>query len=245
MGETHSEQYQALYQELAQRAAEGGGCGGGQSEGQGQGEGQGERRTLSASHLYQLRAQVLSYKHLIRNLSPAETGMRLDQSQWNAEKERLAQRCLAFFRDRLDKDQELAAILARRTKREELGEERYFMERVDYYIGKRRQEIMNLLSSDMLSREAHLRLTSELKFLSLKDFYFKLKDKLLENVYRERRNSRVFEKQLLDRSFFLRERVRRRENVSLRREEPGADRRKRLKQKDFMEEMRLHQNEFF
>lgn len=170
---------------------------------------------------------------MIRNISPPDSGARLDNSQWAAEKERLAQRCLGFFRDKGEREQELRHILSRRLKREEGAEDRYFLEKVDFFVNKRKQEITSLLNSEVLSKQSRLKLTAELKFLSLKDLYLKLKDRVLENVLRERRTSRIFERQLLDRSFFMRERTARKEGGSGRREE-HTERRRRLKQRDFL-----------
>lgn len=55
---------------------------------------------LSQAQVYQLRSQILAYKHLVRNV-PVPTSLLVPvvhANIWNSEKEKLAQKAVAFYR---------------------------------------------------------------------------------------------------------------------------------------------------
>ena len=95
------------------------------------------------------------------------------------------------------------------------------------------------------SESLRLRFLNEYKFLTLKDFYFKLREKIVEGLLQDKK-SRVFETQLLDRSYFKRERPTRNREAGTRAEKlenqmkSDRERKKRMKHKEFVQRLYQH-----
>ena len=107
---------------------------------------------LSQAQVYQLRSQILAYKHLIRNV-PVPTALAqsgINSNLWFNEREKLAQRAVAFYRDKIEKEVELKNMITGnvRAARDDTREQE---EQVRYMIDKRRMEIDKLLGKEDLS----------------------------------------------------------------------------------------------
>ena len=74
--------------------------------------------TLSESQIFQIQQQILAYKYLIRNLNiPKDVEKNLfslSKDQWDIEKERLMQRSLKYYNEKVEKDQELKKLISQK-----------------------------------------------------------------------------------------------------------------------------------
>lgn len=81
----------------------------------------------------------------------------------------------------------------------------------------------------------------------LKDFYLKLRDRIVEGLVQNNK-LRVFEHQLLDRSYFKRERPQRNREAGTRAEKlenqmkSDKERKRKLKHKQFIQQLYQHHN---
>ena len=85
---------------------------------------------------------------------------------------------------------------------------RYFVEKTGFFVEKRKNEIYNYLQNGNLNEEQIVKLNCELKFLENKDFYLKVKNKILGDLRNGQEKcmfSRGFENNLLDRNMYRRE----------------------------------------
>ena len=90
--------------------------------------------SLSQPLIYQLRSQILAYKHLVRNL-PIPTALTVPtvhSNIWMNEREKLAQKAVTFYRDKIEKDAEMKNMITGNIKvpREESAQD----EEISRYI---------------------------------------------------------------------------------------------------------------
>lgn len=123
------------------------------------------------------------------------------------------------------------------------------------YVDRRRQEIEAELKRTSSSDPRYTALKVEMLFINSRDFYTKLREAIISPLVQEEQQavlqSRMLERLLLDRNYFRRDKpIRRHENklsdrfeLNMIRHEQA--RRKRIKQKEFMQAVFAHQIEFF
>ncbi len=126
------------------------------------------------------------------------------------------------------------------------------LEQGKIYLEKRRTDIETLLERpDQLSEEARQRLTIEAKFIGVRDVYQKVYWKIVEGMKRDSRACRLFERKLLDRNYFRREKLQRTRDTGSKVEnlenqmKSDHERRKKIKHREFMQHLRTHKEEFF
>jgi ATP-dependent helicase STH1/SNF2 len=168
---------------------------------------------LSESQIYQIRQQILAYKMLIRNMNiPKEVERNLSgltKEQWEAEKEKLYQRTLRYYNEKVEKDEDLKRLIQQKynTKKtaplpppngatpngqqgdmpplpsaqvDFVNESTVkYIEKNSYFVDRRKHEIQLLLTSGYLAEEARVKTQAELKFLEQLPFYFQLRDTVL------------------------------------------------------------------
>ena len=70
---------------------------------------------MKESQIFQIRQQILAYKMLIRNMNiPRDMEKNLNsisKEQWEVEKERLFQRTLRHYNEKIEKDDELKKLI--------------------------------------------------------------------------------------------------------------------------------------
>lgn len=96
-----------------------------------------------------------------------------------------------------------------------------------------------------------MKLLTEQKFLSLRDTYLRIKEKIVEGLAKERRSNRSFEQKLLDRNYFRREKPPRNRDSDYRSERNDSflkndgDRQRHARHKEIMQNMYVHHCDFF
>lgn len=122
---------------------------------------------------------------------------------------------------------------------------------VKYYVERRKSEIDSILERQDFLSELKTNLVIEHKYLSVRDTYMRLKDKIVEGLVREKRTSKVFEQRFLDRNFFKRERLPRNRDGDFRMERGDMlfkgdyNRQKHQRHKEIMQCMYVHHCDFF
>lgn len=132
---------------------------------------------------------------------------------------------------------------------------RFFIDKPNYYLEKRKSEIMNYLHSGVAKDDAFLKLNCELKFIELKDFYLKIKQKILSNSHSSKKLSSphpslYFETNILDRTMYLREKPQKKQEGKMVEKfelqiKNDQDHRKRLRHMEFVNAVFKHQQEFY
>ena len=144
----------------------------------------------------------------------------LTKEQWEIEKERIFQKGLRFYNEKVEKNDDLKKLIGEKINPKKLtiptlgenGQQNQFNEQTlkyfeknQYFLDKRKEEIKLLLNSGYLTEDAKMRLMCELKFLEIKDVYVNTRENILNGLRRGKLPNRVFEKLFLDRSFYKRE----------------------------------------
>jgi QLQ len=174
----------------------------------------------------QIKSQILAYKYLIRNLSlpPSLENMmcRISKSQNQRKEAKKSLESKMFNKEKYEKNEMVKWIIqekmTRNTEQPETSPPpnqpneqqtlRYFIEKNGFFVEKRKNEIYNYLQNGNLHEEQIVKLNCELKMLENKDFYLKLRSKILADL--KNNNEKVqflrgFESNLLDRSMYRRE----------------------------------------
>lgn len=119
---------------------------------------------------------------------------------------------MRYYNEKIEKNDELKKLINDKiNKRNQEGQimdeqaQNYFTDKKTYFLNKRKQDVQNLLNTDIIANDAKIKLQCELKMLNLIEFYEKLKDKLFKNMQKQQEPNRIFEMQLLDRNFYKRE----------------------------------------
>ena len=170
---------------------------------------------------FQIRQQVLAYKYLIRNMPlPPDLErslFNLQKDQWEVEQQRIVNRSLQFYNDKVEKNEELKKLITEKMTKQTTEDQQLstlFIEKQQYYIDKRKQEIQKFLAVDVLSREAQQKLQCELKMLSLTDFHRQMHQKIAKRIEKGTESPKSFDSVLLDRSFYRREKPQRKTQVN-------------------------------
>ena len=84
-----------------------------------------------------------------------------------------------------EKDQELKTmVLSKMQKPEEQTEDRMLIDSVKYYVERRKNEIESILERQDFLLELKTNLQIEHKYLSVRDTYMKVKDRIVEGLVR-------------------------------------------------------------
>lgn len=175
----------------------------------------------------QLKTQLLAYKYLIRNLrlplSIDQVLTKLSKSQNTHKQVRKLKESHQINKEKYEKNEMVKWLIQEKMTRaseqpdpgnsqnahsNEQQTLRYFVEKTGFFVEKRKNEIYNYLQNGNLNEEQILKLNCELKFLENKDYYLKIKNKILGDLKNGQEKvmfSRGFENNLLDRNMYRRE----------------------------------------
>lgn len=181
---------------------------------------------LTDKQVFQIKQQVLAYKHMIRNVPlPREIEKNiygLTKEQWDIESERIMSRSLRYYNERIDKNDELKRLIIDKFKKrnpEQIPNEQLVRTVKDnqFHMKKRLYEIQTLLNNngELLTEEAVHRLKAEKIMIEKISLYKEIKNQILKPEEIARMPSRVFEKQLLDRNFYKKEKPQRKSEVNI------------------------------
>lgn len=152
---------------------------------------------------------MLAYKYLVRHMPiPREIEknlFNLSKEQWEIERERIVNKSLQFYNDRVDKNDQLKKIISEKlTKKtlepnaQHLNEStiQAFIEKKDYYVQKRKEEINFFLSksADALNPNTKQKLLCELKMLGLIELYNKTRDTIIKGIEKSQLQPRIYNK---------------------------------------------------
>ncbi|CAD8057910.1 unnamed protein product [Paramecium primaurelia] len=210
--------------------------------------------------VYLLRQQIICYKQVQRNhhIENDKSKFLYSKDQWEVEKEKIFQNSIRYFHDKIDKNEELKSIFRDRYPKLKLDlnqdDTTLFSEKMQGYVEKRRQTIEQELKKTHQNDPKYLTLKIELLFINSKDFYLKMKEAIINPLLQEENQavmqSRMLERLLLDRNYFKRDKPQRRpenklsDKFELSMVKHEQARRKRIKQKEFMQAIFAHQIEF-
>ena len=182
---------------------------------------------ITSSQIFQIKQQVLAYKNIIKGLPiPKEIEknmVQISKDQWENEKEKLFQRSVKFYKEKIEKNNDLMELLNNKL-------EKRIDEKVDSYVDthfngnnneiihknieKRIAQIENILKMRILDEESRLKFVSELNFLKYKDIYVKLKEDVLGKINKEEDLPfKLYEKSFFSLSKYKRERSQKRPDV--------------------------------
>ena len=224
------------------------------------------------SQTVQFQQQLLAYKYLIRNMSiPAKHDQNLLQvssEQWALEYRKIFLNGFDFTKEKSEKNEILKWLISEKMSKatdivpgapqnENFTNEntlRFFIDKPNFFIEKRKNEIMSYLHSGVVKDEVLLRLNCELKFLELRDFYNKIKQKILETPAKKPNvkpgHLQIFESNFLDRNMYRREKPQKKPEAKMVEKfelqiKNDQDHRKRLRHMEFVNAVFKHQQEFY
>lgn len=229
---------------------------------------------VNESQVFQIQQQILAYKTLIKSASISKDVEKnifaLSKDQWEVEKERLLQRTVKYYHEKVEKNEDLKNLINRYKDRksgqslteqgtngvrlagdqeqEERGMEVEIIKK-NPIIERRKQEIDKLIKSGCLTKQAQLKLTLESKFLDSVPFYFEVKDTILRRLIEDKPGPSL-EKELLDRRRHTRERpARKHEHRMMEKLEnqmkTEQEFRKKIRHREFVQLLFEHQARFF
>jgi len=225
---------------------------------------------VNEAQVFQIQQQVLAYKNLIRSTNiPKDVEKNifaLSRDQWEVEKERLLQRTIKYYHEKVEKNEELKKLISRysdkkpsqSTMNEEMSAPSQDQEKdgaemkdseMNPLIAKRKKEIGHFMSSGCLTSTAKLKLNTESKFLDTVPFYYELRDTIMRKLV-DNDPSKILEKTLLERRKLTRERpARKHEHRMMEKFEnqmkTEQEYKKRARQKEFTNMIFEHQARFF
>lgn len=181
---------------------------------------------VSEAQIFQIQQQILAYKTLVKSTNiPRDVEKNifaLSKDQWEVEKERLLQRTVKYYHERVEKNEDLKKLISRYSNKkplqaateQDLGEANKDQEQKELeqeetvkgntIIDKRKREIAKFASSGCLTQQAKLRLEREAKFLDTLPFYYEVKETILRKLIDDK-PSLALERALLDRKRHTRE----------------------------------------
>ncbi len=167
---------------------------------------------LTSSQIFQIKQQILAYKHIIKGLPiPKEIEknlLQISKEQWEIEKEKIHQRSIKFYKEKLEKNNELMELINNKFSKKVEEKVDFFIE--SYYsngnnnellqknLEKRKKNLEEKLKIEAFTAESKKKLESDLKFLQNKDIYAKLKD----NIHKKLKNEDDLPFKLYERNFF-------------------------------------------
>jgi len=225
---------------------------------------------VNEAQVFQIQQQILAYKTLIRSTNiPKDVEKNifaLSKDQWEVEKERLLQRTIKYYHEKVEKNDELKKLISRYNDKkptqnnmnEELSAPSQDQEKDgaddkedegNYLINQRKKEIKHFMSSGCLTSTAKSKLNTEAKFLETVPFYYELRDTIMRKLM-ENDPSKTLERSLLERRKFTRERpARKHEHKMMEKFEnqmkTEQEIKKKIRQKEFTSMIFEHQERFF
>jgi len=184
---------------------------------------------ITSSQIFQIKQQISAYKHLIKGLPiPKEIEknmVQISKEQWDLEKDKIFQRSVKFFKEKIEKNIDLTELFNNRLSKK-------IDERVDSFLESfyskgrgsddllqkklesRKEEIENILKMGILNEESTLKFEAELKFLQNKDIYLKVKDNVLSKINKEEELPfKLYEKSFFSLNQYKREKPQKRQEV--------------------------------
>ena len=196
----------------------------------------------------------------------------LSPEQWVIEYRKIFQQSLESSKEKNEKSEILKWLISEKmTKQNETAASgqssdnfnnentlKFFIDKPNFYIEKRKNEILSYLHTGLAKDDVLLKLNCELKFLELKEFYGKLRQKILEGpkktqqktISKLARDMPLFETHFLDRNMYRREKPQKKmegkmvEKFELQIKN-DQDHRKRLRHMEFISAVFKHQAEFY
>lgn len=229
---------------------------------------------VGESQVFQIQQQILAYKSMIKTASiPKDVEKNLfalSKDQWEVEKERLLQRTVKYYHEKVEKNDDLknlinrykdkksgqppteqgttGAGLANGQEQEQGGMEVELIKK-NPIIERRKQEIDKLIKSGCLTKQAQLKLTLESKFLDSVPFYYEVKDTILRRLIEDKPGPSL-DKELLDRRRHTRERPPRKQEHRMMEKienqmKTEQEFRKKIRHREFVQLLFEHQARFF
>jgi len=216
----------------------------------------------------QLQQQILCYKNLVRNISLPKNleanVLELTSDQWEEVRDKLYEKSIRNYYDKPEKYEELKKLISHYNQNKkptasqsaaEGGQPEIdpnaaeYVERISYFLERRKFELNKLISSGALPDEARLRAAIEAKFLDSLPIFEKVKEGILKGLLRSK-PKRNFEKTYLDRKYFTRERpAKKYEQKSMEKLDTHIrneqEQRKKIRHREFLRDLHHHQAMFF
>ena len=183
---------------------------------------------LTSSQIFQIKQQILAYKHIIKGLPiPKEIEknlLQISKEQWETEKEKIHQRSIKFYKDKLEKNNELMELINNRFSKKVEDKVDFFLE--SYYskgnanellqrnLDKRMKNLEERLKIESFTEESKKKLEYELKFLQNKDIYAQVKDNILKKINKEEELPfKLYEKNFFSLNKYRREKPQKKQEV--------------------------------
>jgi len=126
-------------------------------------------------------------------------------------------RSLRFYTEKIEKNEELKRLINEKINKRNTDQKNhfqqyndsYFIDKKTYFVEKRKNEILSLVNSDLLTHETRLRLLCEQKMLGLTEIYQKMKERVLKipkDLSINENQNNLLENHFLDRTIYKRER---------------------------------------
>ena len=225
---------------------------------------------VSEAQIFQIQQQILGYKALIRTTNiprDVEKNMfSLSKDQWDVEKERLLQRTVKYYHEKVEKNDELKKLIRRYNNKKsvqlnddqesdapkpDMDSKDMDIEgvRKDTLVERRKNEISKFIQSGCLTDQAVTKLKIEGKFLNNLPFYCELRDHVLRK-FEEDEPHYGLKKALLNRRTHTRERPSRKyEHRMMEKIEnqmkSEQEFRKKVRSREFIQMLFGHQANFF
>ena len=225
---------------------------------------------VNEAQIFQIQQQILGYKALIRTTNiPRDIEKNLfslSKDQWDVEKDRLLQRTIKYYHEKVEKNEELKKLIRRyNTKKpaplnddQDSDAPKPDMDikdmdlegvRKDTLVERRKNEINKFIQSGCLTNQAVAKLKIEGKFLDNLPFYCELRDNVLRRFDEDEPNYGL-KRALLDRKVHTRERPSRKyEHRMMEKLESQMkseqEFRKKIRSREFIQMLFEHQARFF
>ena len=184
---------------------------------------------ISSSQIFQIRQQILAYKHIIKGLPiPKEVEknlVQINKEQWEVEKDKIFQKSVKFYKEKIEKTPELTDLFNNRLSKKidekfesflEFSKGKGAQDVVQKKMETRIQEIENLLKMGILDEESVQRLEGELTFLKNKEIYMKVKENILSKINKEEEMPfKLYEKSFFSLAQYKREKPQKRQEVQI------------------------------
>ena len=182
---------------------------------------------ISSSQIFQIRQQILAYKHIIKGLPiPKEVEknlVQINKEQWEVEKDKIFQKSVKFYKEKIEKNPELTDLFNNRLSRKidekfesffEFSKGKGAQDVVQKKMETRIAEIENLLKIGILNAESAQKLEGELRFLKNKEIYMKVKENILSKINKEEEMPfKLYEKSFFSLTQYKREKPQKRQEV--------------------------------
>ncbi|KRW99696.1 P-loop containing nucleoside triphosphate hydrolase [Pseudocohnilembus persalinus] len=220
------------------------------------------QESLTDKQIFQIRQQVMAYKYLIRNQPiPKDLEKNLyniNKDQWDIESDRIMQKSLKFYNEKIEKNAQLKQLIKERRNRHDQQMDqldqtsKYFVDSKQFFIEQRKIEIQKLLQQqEQISPQMVKKLQCELKLLQLSDVHNQIFQKFSQKLnQKQNQNTNHIHNQLLSRNFYKKDKPYKRHtelnvekfelNVKLEQNE-----RKKAKHFQFLKDLQQHAYDFY